>query len=110
MFSADDDSDLVDSCVNARRRRARGLNPYYGTHWMAPPPYRQNEYQQAPPQYQQRDPNLGYYAPNSQQPYSPGPNPTGQQEAGIELQQPQHAYHGGEPVYAPPPGPPPSKQ
>lgn len=99
------------SCLNARRRRARGQTPIYGTHWMAPPPYRQGDYQPAPPpQYQRQDPNQGFYAPQ-QQPYSPHQGPTGpyggQQESGIELQQPPSAYHGGEQLYAPPPGPPP---
>ncbi|EED22074.1 conserved hypothetical protein [Talaromyces stipitatus ATCC 10500] len=98
------------ACFNARRRRARGQTPIYGTHWMAPPPYRQGDYQQAPPQYQRQDPNQGYYAPPQQQ-YPPRPQGPygGQQENGIELQQPPTAYHGGEPVYAPPPGPPPAK-
>ncbi|KAF5016941.1 hypothetical protein F66182_11218 [Fusarium sp. NRRL 66182] len=101
------------ACLNARRRRARGLNPMYGTHWMAPPPYRQGDYQPAPPpQYERQDPNQGFYAP-PQQPY-PHQGPTGpyggQQENGIELQHPPTAYHGGEQVYAPPPGPPPAKK
>lgn len=95
------------ACLNARRRRARGLQPRYGTHWMAPPPYRQGDYQNAPPQYQRQDPNQGYYAP-PQGPPPQGPY-GGQQENGIELQQPPTAYHGGEHVYAPPPGPPPAK-
>ncbi|EEA26199.1 hypothetical protein TMatcc_005548 [Talaromyces marneffei ATCC 18224] len=102
------------ACLNARRRRARGQTPMYGTHWMAPPPYRQGDYQPAPPpQYQRQDPGQGFYAP-PQQPYSPpqgAPGPySGQQENGIELQQPPTAYHGGEQVYAPPPGPPPAKK
>ncbi|OJJ60027.1 hypothetical protein ASPSYDRAFT_57505 [Aspergillus sydowii CBS 593.65] len=93
------------SCFNARRRRRRGLRPYTGTAWMAPPPpyhpqTHQDPYNQPPPppQYSQQPPPQGYF----------GGQP------GIELQQPPNAYYGGQqspyggqPVYQPPPGPPP---
>ncbi|RDW93740.1 resistance to Congo red protein [Aspergillus mulundensis] len=94
------------SCFNARRRRSRGLRPYAGTAWMAPPPpyhpqSHQDPYNQPPPppQYTQSP----GYAP------SPGPHGYfGGQQSGIELQQPPNAHHyGGERVYQPPPGPPP---
>lgn len=104
---------ILFSCCHARRRRRRGVRPYYGTGWMAGKPAQyentQSYYNQGPP------------AP----PYSPGPvnqNYTGQtfnradgyygQQNGIELQQPQSSYQpgrGGENVYAPPQGPPPGK-
>ncbi|KAL4922850.1 chitin synthesis regulation, resistance to congo red-domain-containing protein [Aspergillus aurantiobrunneus] len=89
---------LALSCFNARRRRSRGLRPYTGTAWMAPPPpYHpqtlQDPYNQPPPppQYTQSPGPHGYF---------------GGQQSGIELQQPPHAYAGG-PVYPPQPGPPP---
>lgn len=79
---------------------------------MAPPPYRQGDYQPAPPpQYERQDTNQGYYAPPQQYPPRPqGPTSPygGQQENGIELQQPPTAYYGGEQLYAPPAGPPPA--
>ncbi|QKX59340.1 uncharacterized protein TRUGW13939_06474 [Talaromyces rugulosus] len=96
---------LLFACLSARRRRARGRRPFYGTSWMAPPPYQQGNYQYAPapPQYQTQDPNQGYYAPPPEQGYY------ATQQNGIELQQPQHAYGAGDHVYAPPAGPPPAK-
>ncbi|CRG90729.1 hypothetical protein PISL3812_07774 [Talaromyces islandicus] len=97
---------LLFACFSARRRRARGLHPYYGTSWMAPPPYQQGNYQHPPPppQYHPQDPNQGYYAPPAEQ-----QGYYGAQQSGIELQQPQHAYQGGDHVYSPPAGPPPGK-
>jgi len=110
------------SCVNSRRRRARGLPPRYGTGWLAgKTPVGHNA-----PQYN------GYYAGQQNgyngagpaPPYSPPVNQqnTGNtfnnndgyygQQTGIELQQPQSAYapqRGGDPVYDSPQGPPPSK-
>lgn len=77
---------------------APGTQPYYGA---SAPPYQQNttpapQYG-APPNQGFTGPqgaNAGYYAPQS----------------GVELQTPMNSYQpqrGGEPVYAPPPGPPP---
>jgi len=75
------------ACISARRRRRQGLSPMYGTGWVsAPPPAQYN--QQPPPQY---TPSGGYYS--------------GQQN-GVELQQPQNAYVGGQQVYQEPAGPP----
>jgi len=91
---------LLIACINARRRRRRGLEPFTGTAWMAgpPPPYQQ--YQPPPPQYYsgppQGPPPDSYY----------GARP---QRENIELGQsppirePQNVY------YQPPPGPPPNK-
>jgi len=109
------------SCVSARRRRRRGLNPYYGTGWMGG----------KPAQYQN---NQGYYGNNGgynggvggpAPPYEPGPvnnQYTGNtfnrddgyygQQNGVELQPPQSSYQpgrGGDPVYSAPQGPPPGK-
>ncbi|QSZ35663.1 hypothetical protein DSL72_006785 [Monilinia vaccinii-corymbosi] len=102
------------SCLNSRRRRRQGIQPMYGTGWMAkPPPYGQHpqpaaayNYGPPPPMYTQAGPiapqqtgttfnsNDGYYAHHGQQ-------------GGIELQQPAHAYTRGDNVYQPPAGPPP---
>ncbi|KAL4945652.1 chitin synthesis regulation, resistance to congo red-domain-containing protein [Aspergillus oleicola] len=88
------------SCFNARRRRSRGLRPYAGTAWMAPPPpyhpqSHQDPYNQPPPppQYTQSPGPHGYF---------------GGQQSGIELQHPPNAHYAGGPVYSPPPGPPPA--
>ncbi|CAD6439063.1 838e2045-93fa-43bd-99ab-00429dc195d1 [Sclerotinia trifoliorum] len=107
------------SCLNSRRRRRQGVQPMYGTGWMAkPPPYgHYNQpgaynYGPPPPMYTQNGPippqqtgntfnsNDGYYGHHGQ--------PV--QQEGIELQQPPHAYtRGGEDVYQAPTGPPPGK-
>jgi len=112
---------------NSRRRRRQGIQPLRGTGWMAPAP----PYYPPPPQYSAQAPaypqepqqtgqkfnqNEGYYS--------------GQNQEGIQLQQPQHTYqppnntyptspntypspsgypHNSDPIYAPPPGPPPTK-
>ncbi|KAL1977249.1 hypothetical protein VTN31DRAFT_108 [Thermomyces dupontii] len=90
------------ACINARRRRRRGLTPYYGTQWMAPqhpppPPYQQhpNDPQQSPPPPQYSSGQYGQ--PSWGQTY--------------ELpQQPGPAYQTpNDNVYPPPPGPPPNK-
>ncbi|OOQ84412.1 hypothetical protein PEBR_30402 [Penicillium brasilianum] len=102
------------ACFNARRRRNHGLRPYTGTAWMAPPPgnppnqpgyqqpYGNDPYysQQPPPQYSANPQNYGYFGAQ----HAPG-----QQQTGIELQQPAHAHGAGANQYAPPPGPPPAK-
>ncbi|EPS32032.1 hypothetical protein POX_d05793 [Penicillium oxalicum] len=99
------------SCLNARRRRRHGLRPITGTGWMAPPPGpppphqpvyygNQNDYYGSPPppQYSANPQNYGYF----------GAQNPGQQQNGIELQQPA-AAHAASRAYSPPPGPPPSK-
>lgn len=93
-----------------------GVQPMYGTGWMAkPPPYGNNNgnYYGGPPAppYQQHQPtgntfntNDGYYGQHNQHVYP--------QQEGIELQSPQHAYapqRGGDDVYDAPTGPPPTK-
>ncbi|KAK2754370.1 hypothetical protein FQN54_007014 [Arachnomyces sp. PD_36] len=98
------------ACYSSRRRRRMGLHPLRGTGWAG-------RNVQPLPQYQQQyyDPNGGTYPPP---PQYQGPSPAymnqnpsyyGGQQQGVELQQPQNAYHGGQNVYAPPPGPPPAK-
>jgi hypothetical protein len=112
------------SCIQSRRRRRLGMQPMYGTGWMAkPPPYGQHNYYPnnqpfnggAPPVYSPPvnshqtgntfNSNEGYYGHHGGG-YGNG------QENGIELQQPQSAYQpqrGGDPVYNAPEGPPPKK-
>ncbi|KAI9808403.1 MAG: hypothetical protein M1826_004167 [Phylliscum demangeonii] len=109
---------------SARRRRARGMAPFMGTGWMGgrtPPGHGPAVYNggapQGPPQAPYPAPAPAYHAPpnhatqGQQMGYTAGqPAPYGQQ-SGIELQTPAHAYqpqYGAEPVYMPPPGPPPS--
>ncbi|EAA35593.1 hypothetical protein GE21DRAFT_2603 [Neurospora crassa] len=97
---------------NSRRRRIQGTQPMYGTGWMAPapPPY-------APPQYSAQPPPGsqapgGYYAPpNGQKADQNGEYVYGgNQQEGIQLQQPASAYHrGADDQYAPPEGPPPNQ-
>ncbi|EOO02491.1 hypothetical protein UCRPA7_2058 [Phaeoacremonium minimum UCRPA7] len=95
-------------CMNARRRRRRGLQPRYGTGWMGgPPAYTPGNYNQPPPpQYQQQQPQYTGNTFNSNEGYY------GTHNEGINLQQPQQSYYprsGDDSGYAPPPGPPPSK-
>lgn len=114
---------VIFSCITARRRRRFGRSPYRGTGWAAgatpaghapaqytgapPQPYYANNNNQAPPVYSPPISNQGYYNQDHQhnQGYFGG------QQQGVELQQPQSAYQGGERVYdyAPPVGPPPGK-
>ncbi|KAJ8064145.1 hypothetical protein OCU04_006499 [Sclerotinia nivalis] len=107
---------LPTRCLNSRRRRRQGIQPMYGTGWMAkPPPYGHYNYGPPPPIYTQNGPippqqtgntfnsNDGYYGHHGQH------GQHGQQD-GIELQQPPNAYtRGGEDVYEAPMGPPPGK-
>ena len=117
------------ACINARRRRRAGRNPYRGTGWLAgqtPAGHAPAQYTQSP--YQQQQPPVGgYQAPPPQygnqnsQGYGYGQPPQGQnqgyyggqpqQQTGVELQSPEVAYHGqgGQNVYQPPAGPPPGK-
>ncbi|KAL2012069.1 hypothetical protein VTN00DRAFT_4787 [Thermoascus crustaceus] len=96
------------ACYNARRRRRSGLRPYYGTAWISgpqgpPPEGQQGYYYQPPPQYTPNPPSYGYYGGPPNQGYFGG------QQPGIELQPPPNVHRAGEPVYSPPPGPPPAK-
>jgi len=78
---------LACSCMTARRRRSRGLNPYYGTgwaNWGPPPAYDFNRQQQQPqtgPQYGGQTTGYGQYAPPNE---PPPPIP----------QHPQNSYYG----------------
>jgi hypothetical protein len=104
--------------MTARRRRKAGRQPFYGTGWAARPgqggqtaqPYYNNQHNQAAPPYSAPP----YSAQPTQTPYG-GANQGyyggyGQQQQGVELQQPQPTYgRGGDDVYAPPAGPPPGK-
>ncbi|KAL8691366.1 MAG: hypothetical protein Q9218_003386 [Villophora microphyllina] len=108
------------ACVTARRRRRQGMTPYRGTGWAggrtpaghAPAQYTGNQpaYGGPPagqPVYSPPPPNQGYYGNNANQGYFGG-----QQQNGVELQQPDHSYQpqrGGDQVYSPPSGPPPGK-
>ncbi|KAH6650646.1 chitin synthesis regulation, resistance to congo red-domain-containing protein [Chaetomium tenue] len=94
---------LVFACLfrNSRRRRRQGAQPMYGTGWMAPAP---PPYYPPPPQYSAQD-----QAPPGGYKYGSGDGYYAGNQEGIQLQQPQSAYHRGtEPEYAPPPGPPPT--
>ncbi|KKY18211.1 hypothetical protein UCRPC4_g05056 [Phaeomoniella chlamydospora] len=102
-------------CLSARRRRRSGLQPYRGTGWVGRTPFghgpaqynpnynQQAQYNPPPPQY---TPQGGYYGGAGQNQGYFG----GGQQNGVELQQPSNVYRGGEPVYEPPAGPPPSKK
>ncbi|PWW75150.1 hypothetical protein C7212DRAFT_296587 [Tuber magnatum] len=73
---------LVVGCcgiITSRRRRRAGLQPVYGTAWMAPPKYTPqdvHQFQTYPPQHyppQPSGPYTQYYAPAAPAPaYSPG--------------------------------------
>lgn len=102
-------------CRSARRRRSRGLQPMYGTGWMG------GKNNVMPHN------NQGYYQNGNQQNYAPPPPQYSAQQPqhtgntydsnngyyGVNVQQPQNTYGnrgiGTDNVYAPPPGPPPSK-
>jgi hypothetical protein len=119
------ESDWKCSCLSARRRRRVGATPYYGTGWVgrAPFGYGQAQYgQQQPPygnqnQYQQQPYNSNQappYSPPQEQDFYGGQNQGyyGGQQTGVELQQPQNTFQnqrGGDSVYEPPAGPPPTK-
>jgi hypothetical protein len=92
---------------NSRRRRKQGLQPLYGTGWMAPAP---PPYYPPPPQYSAQDQGQGHYAPQGGYKYGSGDGYYGGgNQEGIQLQQPASAYHRGpDQEYAPPPGPPPN--
>ncbi|MCJ1309745.1 hypothetical protein MMC25_003406 [Agyrium rufum] len=119
---------LIFSCITARRRRRGGQVPFRGTGWAyrhhgpvqytggpvpqqeqgpnyynAPPPPQNNNNNNAPPMYS---------PPKYGQPQSNGYF-GGEQQNGVELQQPNSSYQpqrGGDPVYGAPSGPPPEKR
>ncbi|MCJ1227315.1 hypothetical protein MMC12_003970 [Toensbergia leucococca] len=115
------------ACVTARRRRARGQQPWRGTGFLVgntPPGHAPAQYTgdtSNTNQYQNGSTPAGaappIYSPPANQTYygngngNPNQGYFGGQQSGIELQQPQGAYQpqrGGDPVYSPPAGPPPS--
>ncbi|KAI3400420.1 hypothetical protein diail_3041 [Diaporthe ilicicola] len=118
------------SCISNRRRRRRGMHPRYGTGWMM------GGAQPGQPQYGNGwfGQNKNNQQPQHQQPpppqYTPAQGPMGNQYTGqtfnsnegyyghhnnnnndIPLQQPGSSYYprGGDNVYEPPAGPPPTK-
>jgi len=107
---------VVFSCINARRRRRRGLPPRYGTGWTTGKWGNQQQ-----PYYNNQPYNGGAPAP----PYSPPAQNyqyTGNtfnrddgyygQQSGVELQPPKNTYpgvRGGDQVYEAPQGPPTNK-
>ncbi|MCJ1240944.1 hypothetical protein MMC14_008948 [Varicellaria rhodocarpa] len=116
-------SSLSSLCLNARRRRRAGLNPYRGTGWLAgqtPPGHAPAQYAGPPQPYYNNTPQQGYdqnppvYAPPQTQNYGAEHHGYfGGQQTGIELQQPNNSYQpqrGVEPVYGAPDGPPPAKR
>lgn len=117
---------VILGCISSRRRRKRGLQPMYGTGWMAPGNKFGQQGQQgqqwgggyqygAPPAYGQ--PAYGqpaYTQPPAQNQYTgtttynQNDGYYGGQSNDVPLQQPQHTYQRDQ-VYAPPVGPPPGK-
>jgi hypothetical protein len=97
------------ACVNARRRRRRGMTPMYGTGWMGGK-YQNGynnpqAYNPPPPQYSSQ-PMPNQYTGNT---FNTNEGYYGHHE-GIQLQQPTNVYNRApENGYEAPPGPPPSK-
>ncbi|KAI8635169.1 chitin synthesis regulation, resistance to congo red-domain-containing protein [Xylariaceae sp. FL1651] len=93
------------ACINSRRRRRRGINPMYGTGWMAP--NNGNQYYNNPQAYRQPPPAYGA-PPDQSYPmtnqYQTTDGHYNQQSTGVEP--PKHVYGGD---YAPPAGPPPGR-
>ena len=98
------------SCISSRRRRRRGVRPYYGTGWAGQPPWRHGQaaynpnynYQQPQPAYNQGQQQYGGYygGPPS---YYQSSQPTGDGNRGyygaghggnqdFEMQSPQRVY------------------
>ncbi|KAK6361426.1 hypothetical protein TWF730_005155 [Orbilia blumenaviensis] len=71
---------LLCACLSARRRRSRGLSPFYGTAWAAPPAY---DVHSIPQNNHNTGPQYGGYTYAS-------------------TQQPQYNPAGSPPVYSPP--------
>lgn len=125
---------VIWSCITNKRRRRAGLQPRYGTGWMAPGHWgQQNHYNNGAPQQPQYS-NGGWFGhggnKHNQPPppqYTPNPGPVqynttgqtfnsnegyyGHHQNDVPLQQPQGSYYprAGENVYEPPSGPPPAK-
>lgn len=126
------------SCVKNRRRRRQGMQPMYGTGWIPAGGGGGGPVNNQQPQYNQGGWFGGFgghknHKNNNQPPppqYTPGPGgaPTqeqqytgqtfnsnegyyGHHQNDVPLQQPAGSYYprGGDPVYAPPEGPPPAK-
>ncbi|KAI0383779.1 chitin synthesis regulation, resistance to congo red-domain-containing protein [Hypomontagnella monticulosa] len=105
---------LIWACINSRRRRRAGLQPMYGTGWMAPG--QQNAYYNNPQGY--NNPPPAYGAPPGQSfpmqnqytgtTFSRGDGYYGQHE-GVEP--PKNVYNNtnNKNDYAPPEGPPPNR-
>lgn len=74
---------LLCACLSARRRRSRGLSPFYGTAWAAPPAYDVNSI----PQHHNQN---------------TGPQYGGYTYASHQQQQPPYNSAGSPPVYSPP--------
>ena len=98
------------------------MQPFYGTGWAGgnQGAHEAPTYQAPPPQGGPGGPPMYSPPPQGQQGYNPGYNQYGAgnqgyfggQQTGVELQQPNNTYQpqqGGQPVYAPPAGPPPGK-
>lgn len=108
-------------CISSRRRRRRGLRPFYGTGWMAPPKY-PGPPGQGPDTYPPPPPAYG--APHQTPAYTGTSFNTNNgyygHHEGIQMtpQPPQNTYHpsshqqangANQEYFAPPPGPPPAK-
>ena len=78
-------SNVIYRFGNARHRRRMGNRPFYGTAWMAPPPYPGPPQNGPLPPYQPPPPQ---YTPTA----APGYSYFGGQPSGIELQPPQNSY------------------
>ncbi|KAI4185265.1 MAG: hypothetical protein L6R41_004221 [Letrouitia leprolyta] len=116
---------IHESCITARRRRRQGMTPYRGTGWAGgrtPAGHAPAQYTGAQPyyggdnQYNNQPPVQPAYSPPPNGNYygNQGANQTyfGGQQSGVELQSPNNTYQpprGGDQVYSPPTGPPPSK-
>jgi len=115
--------------ITSRRRRRVGVQPYYGTAWMAPPKYAPgndvHQFQNYPPQHHGGPPGpyAQYYAPTPAPPYqqttgthvgggqpvapatyAATPPPPTEYPAGSAVQ--THATGGSNPNYPPTPNPP----
>ncbi|TDZ23752.1 Protein RCR2 [Colletotrichum orbiculare MAFF 240422] len=111
-------------CLSSRRRRKRGMTPFYGTGWMTnnqkfhtqqQGTYAHNQqyngqqggysgYQNPPPAYGQQQQTPQYTGTT----FNPNDGYYGGHNEGIHLQQPQNAY-ARDNTYSPPAGPPPGK-
>lgn len=104
---------LLWACINSRRRRRQGLQPMYGTGWMAGHPGPTNNayygntpgYNNPPPAYGQSYPMDNQYTGTT---FSPNDGYYGQHEGLV--QPPKNVYNSNNKNdYAPPEGPPPNR-